>query len=98
MQVRVEHGLGKEEAKVKLGKFADGLKEQFPNDAGNITQTWNGDVCTVSGKVRGFALDCKLQVSDADVTASGDLPFFARPFTSTIEGAVRNGIEKALQG
>ena len=98
MQVKVEHTLGKIEAKGRLDKFADNLRQQFPNDAGNITQTWNGDVCTVAGKVRGFALDCKLHVSDSDVTAHGDLPFFARPFTSMVEGAVRDGIEKALKG
>lgn len=96
MQVTVRHSLPKPEAKQRLDHFADNLKQQFPNDAGNITQTWEGDTCTVAGKVRGFQLDCKLLVTDADVTAQGDLPFLVRPFQGAIETAVRNGIEKAL--
>ena len=97
MQVIVNHSLQKAEAKQRLDKFADNLKQQFPNDAGHITQTWDGDTCTVAGKVRGFALDCKLHVANENVTAKGDLPFFAKPFQGMIETAVRDGIEKALK-
>ncbi len=96
MQVTVNHALPPHEAKRRLDKFADSLKQQFPNDAGNITQTWHGDDCTVSGKIKGFPIGCTLHVGDSDVTAKGDIPFFARPFQSVIEGAIRNGLEKAL--
>ncbi len=96
MQVIVPHELPPEEAKRRLDKFAENLKQQFPNDAGQITQTWEGDTCTVSGKVKGFSIGCTLHVDEANVTAKGDIPFFARPFQSTIEGAIRNGLEKAL--
>ena len=96
MQVTVKHSLPQAEAKQRLEKFGDNLKRQFPGDADHITQTWEGDTCTVSGKVKGFSLDCKLQVSPDEVTAKGDLPFFVRPFSNAIESAVRNGIEQAL--
>jgi len=96
MQVTVPHALPPDEAKRRLDKFAENLKKQFPNDAGNITQTWNGDTCTVSGKIKGFAVGCALHVNEADVTAKGDLPWLARPFQSTIEAAIRDGLEKAL--
>ncbi len=98
MQVTVQHSLPRAEVKQRLAKFTEKLKQQFPGDADQITQTWDGDTCTVSGKVKGFHLDCKLKVADDNVTAQGDLPFFVRPFANPIESAVRNGIEQALQG
>ena len=96
MQVKVAHALPPAEAKRRLDKFAENLKQQFPGDASQITQTWHGDTCTVSGKVKGFSIGCDLQVGSSDVTAKGDIPFFAKPFQGVIEGAIRNGLEKAL--
>ncbi len=96
MQVTVPHTLPPEEAKKRLDKFAENLKQQFPNDAGNITQTWQGDTCTVSGRIKGFSIGCSLHVNEEDVTAKGDVPWLARPFQSTIESAIRSGLEKAL--
>lgn len=96
MQVTVPHQLPPEEAKQRLDTFAEKLKQQFPNDAGNITQVWQGDSCAVSGKIKGFPIGCTLQVNAEDVTAKGDIPWLARPFQSTIESAIRNGLEKAL--
>ncbi len=97
MQVTVNHSLPTAEAKQRVEKFSEHLKQQFPNDASNITQTWDGDTCTVSGKVKGISFTCTLHVSDADVTANGDLPFFARPFQGAIESAIRNGLEQAMR-
>ena len=96
MQVTVKHSLPKAEAKQRLEKFSDKLKQQFPGDADNIVQTWEGDTCTIAGKVKGFHLDCKLQVGDDEVVAQGSLPLLARPFQGPIESAVRDGIAKAL--
>jgi len=96
MQVTVNHALPPDEAKRRLDKFAENLKQQFPDDASHITQTWEGNTCNVSGKVKGFPLACSLHVGESDITAKGDIPFFARPFQGMIEGAIRNGLEKAL--
>lgn len=96
MQVTVPHALPPDEAKRRLDKFAENLKQQFPNDAGHITQTWNGATCTVSGKIKGFSIGCALHVNEKDVTAKGDIPFLARPFQGIIENAIRDGLEKAL--
>ena len=97
MQVNVSHALSVAEAKARLEKFADNLKQQFPDDAGSITQCWEGNRCSVNGKVRGFPIACTLEVTDAMVIAKGDLPFFMRPFPSAVETVIRNGIEKALR-
>ena len=97
MQVTVKHTLPAAEAKKRLDHFAGRLKEQFPNDAQSIQQHWEGETCTVTGKVRGFAVACNLTLADDAVIADGTLPLLARPFQGVIENAVRRGLEQALQ-
>jgi putative polyhydroxyalkanoate system protein len=96
MNVSVNHSLTTAEARKRLDQFAGKLKTEFPGQAQDIKQTWSGDTCTVSGSVMGFSLKCELNVSPNSVTATGDVPLFARPFQGKIEAAVKNGLEKAL--
>jgi hypothetical protein len=95
MTVTVEHNLGAVEAVDRLRHFAHGLRKEFP-EAEGLTQSWSGNTCIVRGKLRGFPIECHLEVSDSDVTLDSEVPFLARPFQGRIETAVRSGLESAL--
>ena len=86
--VRVPHTLSQDEARNRLNRFADELREKFQNKVSDLQQSWNGDALGFRFKTYGIPLSGSIAVSESELSVDGDLPFTAMMFKGQIESSI----------
>lgn len=95
--VSVPHTLGQQEAISRLQNILASAKEQYGDRISDLQEHWTADGGTFSFRAMGFKISGVLKVTDNDATITGDYPFAAIPFKSTIETTLRERAERLLQ-
>ncbi len=96
VKVVVNHSLDKSDAKERIKKLFDKLKEDFQDKISEVNEVWNESHSDFSFKIMGLLMKGRLSVSNSDVLLDGQIPFTALPFKSLIESTIKKEAVKLL--
>ena len=92
----VLHGLGREQAVVRLKEFVQQVRDQFGDQLDGAHGTWADNVLDFSLKAAGISITGTLTVDDTRAHVAGKLPIIAVPFRGMIEQRIVQQLETAL--
>ncbi len=95
--VQVPHSLDKQEARQRLGRFADVIGEKFRDQVSELEQKWEGDTLQFRFKSFGIPLSGGITVTEKQLDLAGELPFSAMIFKGKIESSIREQLEKIVK-
>lgn len=96
-KAEVPHNLGQEQAKSRLTRFADRLRETYQSQVKNLEETWVDDnTLNFSFSTFGFSIKGTVNVLADLVKLEGNLPFAAVMFKGKIEKEIHSQLEKIL--
>jgi len=96
VKVVVDHTLDRDDAKERIKKIFDKLKDDFQDKITDVKEIWNENHSDFSFKIMGLLMKGKLSVSYSDVSLDGQIPFAALPFKKLIENTIRQEAVKLL--
>lgn len=96
LKVSVPHGLSQEEATRRLKNFINEMKAQYGNQAGNLQESWTGNIGKFSMDVMGMALSGVLNIEPDQVHVEAQYPMAAMMFKGKIESTLREKISQLL--
>jgi putative polyhydroxyalkanoate system protein len=94
--VRVPHELSQQEARSRLERFAERLKEKAEGQVSDLQQSWEGDTLHFQFKTYGIQLKGSIAATDKDLNLDGELPFSAMMFRGKIESGIREQLERLV--
>lgn len=94
--VTVPHTLTQEEAKERLERFADILREKFKDSVSDLNQSWEGNALAFGFKTFGIPLSGKVAIGEKELKVDGELPFTAIMFKGKIESSIREQLERLM--
>lgn len=89
-KVSVPHELEQEEAVARIEGLVAELKKEYGDQVGRVEETWTGNRCEFSLKIKRINLSGTIEVTDSSAEIRGTLPFAARLF----EGQAKELIAK----
>jgi len=96
VNIVVDHSLNRDDAKERIKKLFDKLKEDFQDKISDVHEIWNETHSDFSFKIMGLVMKGRLSVSNSDVRLNGQIPFTALPFKGLIENTIRKEAVKLL--
>jgi len=90
MEISVNHGLGKAEAKSRIQNLLVKLKQDFSDKISDETESWTEYNADYSFKLMGMKISGNVLVDESLVTISGNLPFAVLPFKGMIESSIKS--------
>ncbi len=69
MKLEQAHSLSREDAKRRIEKLADYWRTKY-----GVSVAWTGDSVKITGKLKGIAIDAKVQVNERTIVAEGSDP------------------------
>ena len=96
VNVVVDHSLNRDDAKERIKKLFDKLKEDFQDKISDVNEVWNENHSDFSFKIMGLLMKGRLSVSSSDVRLDGQIPFTALPFKKLIENTIRQEANNLL--
>jgi putative polyhydroxyalkanoate system protein len=96
--VRVPHTLTEQEARERLNRFVDILRQKFQDSVKDLEQNWDGDTLRFAFKTFGIPLKGGITVGEQQIDVAGDLPFTALMFRGKIESSIREQLERLMRG
>ncbi len=97
LSMEIPHSHSAEEAKERLVRFNDALKERFKDQVADLTQTWEGDTLSFGFKTFGIKIAGKIAIEEGKLVVDGDLPFSAMMFKGKIESEMRQQLERLMR-
>src|SRR3954468_6393744 len=97
IDVAIPHQLGRAQARSRLQAGAERLRAQFGGQAANVQETWTGDRCEFKFSAMGQSLTGRLDVEDAAVKLSVDLPWMLAMIADKIRGRIEQEGRKLLE-
>ena len=94
--VEVPHQLSQEEARQRLDRFVDILRQKFQDSVSDLDQSWEGDTLRFKFKSYGIPLSGTIAVADTALKVDGDLPFTAMMFKGKIESAIKEQLTRLV--
>lgn len=95
IEVRIPHGLDKEEVRRRLDKAVVKARDEYADQVGEIEAAWQGDDrLSVQLAVMGMQIDSTLDILATEILVSLELPALAGMFA----GRIRDGITQRLGG
>ena len=95
--VKLPHTLTQQEARERLNRFVEILRQKFQDSVHDLAQNWDGDTLRFSFKTFGIPLKGGITVSDHQLNVTGDLPFTAIMFRGKIESSIREQLERLVR-
>ena len=92
----VPHSLDKAEARSRLEKFAEGVRNKYQGQVKDIKEWWEGDTLCFAFRTMGINIDGRLAVEDDRIALDGNLPFSAMMFKGKIESSLRDELQKLV--
>lgn len=96
--VQVPHTLPQQEARERLNRFIDSLRQKFQDSVHDLEQNWDGDTLRFAFKTFGIPLKGGITIADHQLIVAGDLPFTAMMFRGKIESSIREQLERLVRG
>ena len=97
VDVSIPHQLGRATAKARLQQGAERLRAQFGGQAANVEETWTGDRCAFKFTAMGQSITGRLDVEDAAIKLSVDLPWMLAMIADKIRGRIEQEGRKLLE-
>ena len=95
-EVSVPHSLSQEEALGRIKSLVNDLKAQYGDQVSNVTETWQGNKCDFSLKVKMFKLSGTIEVDDSSARIVGTLPTGAGRFEGKAKSLIEQRARKLL--
>lgn len=92
--VQVPHSLSTDEARERLDKFVDILRQKFQDSVSDLEQGWEGDTLRFKFKSYGIPLQGGIKLADKAFDVEGDIPFTAMMFKGKIESAIKEQLAR----
>lgn len=89
-EVSVPHQLSQEEALGRIKSLVEDLKAQYGNQVSNVSESWQGNTCDFSLKMKMFKISGTIEVNDSTAEIRGSMP----PGTGRFEGRAKALIEE----
>ena len=89
-EVSVPHQLSQEEALSRIKSLVEDLKAQYGNQVSNVSESWHGNTCDFSLKMKMFKISGTIEVNDSTAEIRGSMP----PGTGRFEGKAKALIEE----
>ena len=90
------HSLGHDEAKNRLSKLVDKMKEDFKNLISNAEEHWEDNTAFFSFKIYGATVKGKVEVTKENADLEIEYPLTMAPFKSMVEKEIRKKAEELL--
>jgi hypothetical protein len=97
IDVSIPHQLGRAQAKSRLQNGAERLRAQFGGQTANVQETWTDDRCEFKFTAMGQSLTGRLDVEDAAIKLSVDLPWMLAMIADKIRGRIEQEGRKLLE-
>jgi hypothetical protein len=92
----VAHGLGQEQAVVRLKQFVEQIRDRFEGQVDDASGAWADNVLDFSLVASGVSISGKLTVEESRARVDGNLPLIATPFRGMIEQRITEHLQTAL--
>lgn len=96
LHVTVPHTLSRQEARDRLVRFIDLLRENYGSQVSDLEQSWEDDTLRFQFRTYGFKLAGRIAVTDHELDAQGDLPLSALIFRHKIEAGIREQLTRLV--
>ncbi len=96
MNITVNHNLPINEAKSRIQKLAQELKQEHGDKISDYKENWNGNMAEISAKSMGMKLKGTLNILADRITMDGKVPLMAKPFKGQIESSIRTKLTELL--
>jgi putative polyhydroxyalkanoate system protein len=96
--VQVPHSLPQQQARERLNRFVDILRQKFQDSVNDLEQHWDGDTLRFAFKTFGIPLKGGITVDESKLDVKGDLPLTAIMFRGKIESSIRQQLERLVRG
>jgi hypothetical protein len=90
------HSYSRDEVIVRLRRFADTLKERYPEYFSDLHESWENGRARIEGTVMGFSATGEIEADEREARLSLSYPFVALPFRGKIEAVIREAAEEIL--
>ena len=97
IDVSIPHRLGRADAKARLQAGTKQLRTQFGTQLAQVHETWVNDHADFSFTVMGQSLTGRLNVEDAAIKVSVDVPWMLAMLADKIRGKVEQEGRKLLE-
>jgi len=96
LNFEIPHTLSAEDAKSRLERFADSIKDKFQDQAKDIEQSWNGNALSFGFKTMGMKIEGNIEVDDQRLVVDSTIPFAAMMFKGKIESAMKEQLGRLV--
>jgi putative polyhydroxyalkanoate system protein len=92
----IPHGQSQEDARRRLLKFMDGLRERFQDQVSDLQESWEGNRLDYSFRAFRIRIQGNVTVGPDDLTVLCELPFSAMMFKGKIESEIRQQLVRVM--
>lgn len=96
MKIEIPHQHNKEEAKNRIKKLLDGLKEKFAGKITNVNETWNENSGVFGFTMGPFSTSGTIDVKEKAVEINLDIPFIASLYKNQIRSVIEEQAKDIL--
>ena len=96
MSINVPHHLEREVALARIKELLPQVKEKQKDRIQDLTEKWNGNVCTFGFTVKSLKISGRLEVNHSAVQLDGEIPWTIALLKGIIERTIRTEAEKLL--
>lgn len=96
LNFEIPHSLSTEDAKSRLERFADSIKDKFQDQAKDVEQSWDGNALSFGFKTMGMKIAGNIEVAEEQLKVVSEIPFAAMMFKGKIESAMKEQLGKLL--
>lgn len=97
IDVSIPHRLGKADAKARLQAGTQQLRSQFGAQLAQVNETWVNDHADFSFTVMGQSLTGRLDVEEAAIKVSVDVPWMLAILADKVKGKIETEGRKLLE-
>lgn len=97
LKIAVAHQLGTEEARARLTRLLEMLRESYGSQASDVNEAWRDGGMDFAFKAMGFKTSGSVEVRDDSVQIDAQLPLAAMMFKGKIEQQIRGTLERILR-
>lgn len=98
IEVIVSHQRTIHEAMKRVKDRLGELEDEYSDVISEVEEVWTETHGSVNVNIKGFDIECSIEVTDKDVTVSGEIPAPLFFFRGSIKDSISEELEKILNG
>jgi hypothetical protein len=96
MTIQAEHTLSKEEAKHRIEKLIEQLRQEHGNELQNLVVDWSDYTAHIRLQARGYSTAGSLEIKDSVVDLDFYVPFLLQVFGKKIKSVIHERLQQSL--